>query len=191
LGNLIDTTFLFQDIYSSLLKLTIDKKLLYMYNTFQNNQFDVYLRKLNQQLEDDSIYTFPFKYDSLCPYPIASDTIVQDDCGLIVGTVEWPPVKTKTETEDMLEVFPNPAYGEIHCKYRILERSGNPDLSGQNTELTISLYDIWGRLIESIKIPSGQSQIRIDVSDFPPGVYFVVLKEGKVVLGRKKVVVCD
>ncbi|MBU2649425.1 MAG: hypothetical protein KKA81_00690, partial [Bacteroidetes bacterium] len=144
LGNLIDTTFLFQDIYSSLLKLTFDKKLLYMYNTFKNNQFDVYLRKLNQQLEDDSIYTYPFKYDSLCPYPIASDTIVQDDCGLIVGTTEWPAINTTSKTTDALEVFPNPAYGEIHCKYRILERSGNPDLSGQNTELTISLYDIWG-----------------------------------------------
>jgi len=178
LGNIINERILTNDEYLSYIVRSFDDKLLYFTDIHTDDHFDALLFKFNFNLEDDSIYTYPYVYDSLCPYPIASDTIVQDDCGLIVGATEWPPVEAAKEAEDVLEVFPNPAYGEIHCKYRI-----------QNTELAISLYDIWGRLIESVKIPSGQSQIRIDVSDYPPGVYFVVLKEGKVVLGRKKVVV--
>jgi hypothetical protein len=88
IGNIINYTNLVNDIYGSILQESFDQKLLYMFSTYQSNQFDVYLRKLNLNLEDDTIYTHPFVYDSLCRYSIASDTIVQDDCGLIVGTVE-------------------------------------------------------------------------------------------------------
>jgi len=193
LGHILCEQDLVDEIYMASVRVTFDNKaLFYTMKYFDNeDQWDTYLFKLNQHLESDTLYTYPFKYDTLCPYPIASDTIVPDDCGLIVGTTEWPDINTQTNTTDALEVFPNPAYGEIHCKYRILERSGNPDLSGQNTELTISLYDIWGRLVESVEIPTGQSHIRIDVSNYTPGVYFVVLKSDGQVLGRKKVVVCD
>ena len=176
LGNLLDTTFLYQDIYSSILKLTIDKKLLYMYNTFQNNQFDVYLRKLNQQLEDDSIYTFPFKYDTLCPYPIASDTIVQDDCGLIVGMPE--PIKSDYEEPDHLLIYPNPGSDQIHVPCSMF-----------HVPCSILIYDLYGRKIESIKIPEGQEEIEINVSSYPQGIYIAVLRYDKRIIARKKFVV--
>jgi len=93
------------------------------------------------------------------------------------------------ERESSLVVYPNPASRTINCKYRILERSGNPDLSGQNTELTISLLDILGRQVEFSDIPAGQSQISINVSGYTPGAYFVVLRKGLDVLGKEKVVI--
>ena len=58
-----------------------------------------------------------------------------------------------------------------------------------NTELTISLLDILGRQVEFIDIPTGQSQISINVSGYTPGAYFVVLRKGLEVLGREKVVI--
>ncbi len=88
LGNLLNSTILIQDLYTSILQVTYDGKLLYGSNTYQNNEFDAYLTKLNQNLEDDTLYTRPYTYDSLCPYQIVSDTIVQDDCELIVGIEE-------------------------------------------------------------------------------------------------------
>ncbi len=88
LGNLLNSTVLVYDIYTSILQITYDGKLAYASNTYQNSQFDCFLTKLNQNLEQDTIYTRPFTYDSLCPYQIVSDTIVQDDCGLIVGIEE-------------------------------------------------------------------------------------------------------
>jgi hypothetical protein len=78
LGNLLNYKVLVQSNYTSELAVTFDGKLLYASNTLQNDEFDVYLTKLNQNLEDDTIYTRPFTYDSLCPYQIVSDTIVQE-----------------------------------------------------------------------------------------------------------------
>jgi len=194
LGNILNYNELINTDFMFYTKVTYDKKLLFLVNHLDEatNQFDAYLFKLNQDLEDDTMYTYPFQYDTLCPYPIASDTITQDDCGLIVGTVEWPPVETKTETEDIMEVFPNPASEEINCLiHRSFPSSTEAYGGGSGEGGSIDLFDIWGRLVESVEIPTGQSHIRIDVSNYTPGVYFVVLKEGKVVLGRKKVVVCD
>ncbi|MBU2651106.1 MAG: T9SS type A sorting domain-containing protein [Bacteroidetes bacterium] len=135
-------------------------------------------------------------------YPIMPDTGTQDiwilkldsvgcdtpGCDPTVGIKRIPGIKNK----DDLFIFPNPASEEINCLiHRSFPSSTKAYGGGSSEGGSIYLYDIWGRLIESVKIPSGQSQIRIDVSDYTPGVYFVVLKEGKVVLGRKKVVVCD
>ena len=53
---------------------TFDNKVILVGNTILSWQY-CYLFKLNSDLEYDSIYNTPFTYDSLCPYPIVSDTI--------------------------------------------------------------------------------------------------------------------
>jgi len=88
LGNMKNSFNLGLNTHGKVLRLTTDSKLVFLYHVLQNDQFDIYLRKLNQNLEDDTIYTRPFTYDSLCPYQIVSDTIVPVDCGLIVGIEE-------------------------------------------------------------------------------------------------------
>ena len=85
LGNIRDSLVLLEDGYLSETAVTHDGKLLF-YNTIEENgNFDTYLFKLTQDLAQDTFYTWPFVYDSLCPYQIESDTIVPDDCGVIVG----------------------------------------------------------------------------------------------------------
>ncbi len=172
LGNLIDTTVLSYDIYSSELELTFDRKLLYMYNTYQSNQFDVYLRKLNQDLEDDSIYTFPYVYDSLCPYQILSDTIVQDDCGLIVGNFELPTPKDESNT---LEIYPNPATNQLNCRFQI-----------SDSRFQIWIYDMLGGIEDVVEVPKGLSEIQIDVSNFTPGIYIAILKAKREIIAKTK-----
>ena len=119
LGNLLNSTVLMQDLYTSILEVSYDGKLVYASNTYQNNQFDFYLTKLNQNLGQDTLYTRPFTYDSLCPYQIVSDTIVQDDCGLIVG-IEEPGGGGAGEQggreaggRGTWKVWPNPASGTL------------------------------------------------------------------------------
>ncbi len=86
LGNIRDSLVLLEDGYLSETAVTHDGKLLF-YNTIEENgDFDTYLFKLTQELEQDTFYTRPFVYDSLCPYQIASDTIVPDDCGIDCGS---------------------------------------------------------------------------------------------------------
>jgi hypothetical protein len=88
LGNIRDSLTLLNTGWLSNTAVTNDGKLLF-YNTIEEDgDFDTYLFKLTQDLEQDTFYTTPFIYDSLCPYKITSDTIVPDDCGVIVGIEE-------------------------------------------------------------------------------------------------------
>ena len=178
LGNIVDSTLISNDIYGPKLQVVYDQKLVYMYNTYQNNQFDVHLRKLNQNLEDDTFYTFPFHYDTLCPYPIASDTIVQDDCVLIVGIEEEDGEMGRDGDGERMELFPNPASDRINCRLSVVD-----------CRYSIFIYDMFGRKQEEIQIPKGQKEIQIDVSDYPQGIYIAVLRSEREMLDRKKFVV--
>ena len=123
-----------------------------------------------------SIYTFPFKYDSLCPYPIASDTITQENCGLIVGMPE--PVEPNPEEPEQLLIYPNPATDHINCQLSIV-----------NCQLSMFIYDMFGRKVEEIIVPEGQQEITFGVSDYSQGIYIAILKSQKGILGRRKFVV--
>ena len=156
-----------------------DNKLTFMYNTYQNNQFDVYLTKLNYELEDDTFYTYPFQYDTLCPYPIASDTIVLDDCELIVGMEEVKP--EKTEEQAVLKVYPNPVHSLLNIEY--------PKTNNECRSI-ISIYDIFGRKAKEIKVPKGQNEVTVDVSKWNRGIYIAVLwQNGKLIAKEKFMII--
>jgi len=46
-------------------------------NTSTWYEFDAFAMKVNVNLEYDTLYSYPFVYDSLCPFPIPTDTIDQ------------------------------------------------------------------------------------------------------------------
>ena len=174
-GSIINYTDLVQDIYSSILQITFDGKLVYMYNTYQNSQFDVYLRKLNQNLEDDTLYTQPFTYDSLCPYQIISDTISQEGCGLIVGDEE---IKQESRNNiNQLIIFPNPATKRFIVKSEIPEF-----IRGA----TIEIFDLYGQKIKRIKVSNGVSEVEVVVKGLQKGLYLVRMqsKSGAVENGK-------
>lgn len=138
--------------------------------------------KLNSDLEYDSIYTTPIAYDSLCPYPIVSDTIPLDDCEVIVDIDE--PMKNPEKTE--LKVFPNPAFQKITIELpRYLARRTGGQADGRTGEFGIStttiyhqwkevrleVYDLFGRLKFSELIPQSEKNIELDVSTWPGGMY--------------------
>jgi hypothetical protein len=194
LGNIVDTILISQDIYSGVLHLCHDNKLVDMYNTYQNDQFDVYLRKLNYSLEDDTLYTRPFVYDSLCPYQIVSDTIVPDDCGLIVGIEEHDRTVGREDgkkEEGGLEVWPNPSSGMLNVECLMLNE-------GSDYELIV--YDIFGRISSLPRLGEGQGGgheggdrgwkgWKVDVSSLPSGIYFIsIMESGNRVAGGKFVV---
>jgi hypothetical protein len=191
LGKLINSTVLVEDSYTSHLDVTHDGKLVYASNTYQNGQFDCFLTKLNQNLEDDSLYTRFFTYDSLCPYQIVSDTIVQDDCGLIVGIEEDDrTVGLYDGKENELEIWPNPAGDIVNCQ--LSNVNGKKDIS-------LMIYDIFGRtVLTPITSPSpldsqfaGQKELgwQLDVSTLPSGIYFIVIRDERNVIGTWKFMV--
>jgi hypothetical protein len=193
LGNIKKQSFLLDNRYMSYVRPTYDRKIFFYTEDFnpQTEDFSVYLFKLNENLEDDTIYTRPFTYDSLCPYQIVSDTIVPDDCGLIVGIEEQgggeagKPGGREAGKRGGLEVWPNPAKEVLSVKVLGLS-------SGIDYELVI--YDIFGRLILSstpIIPPFGGTEggLQINVESFPPGVYIAILKKGIDLVDSSKFVI--
>ena len=160
---------------------TFDSKLMILCYYYLDGNWDIYLWKMNTDLEDDTLYTQPFTYDSLCPYEIQSDT-VELDCGLFVNIDEIP---TKEEYESTIKISPNPAREWVVLTL--------PDvLSPGAVELVV--YDIFGREVE--KRGRGEEEpvnrmILLNVADDPSGMYIAVVIDrkgrryaGKFVVGR-------
>ena len=75
------------------------------------------------------------------------------------------------------EVFPNPAHDMIYCKLK-------DSFEGQ-----LFVYDLAGQQIYQQQVTSNQKQLKIDVSDYPAGMYQVVLKGNDQVYSVKKFIV--
>lgn len=164
LGNIIRQASLLQNEWLAATEVTFDEKLLFFTNINDNNgNFDAYLFKLNQQLESDTLYTQLFNYDSLCPYPINSDTIVQDNCEIIVGIEEIHP---KANVKSYLKIFPNPAGDYCNIEY---------DLSLFDGESNIAITDLYGMTLFSFILEKEHTQKTVSLAYFSTGIYFVNL----------------
>ena len=179
-GNILHEQFLVDEIYMASVQTTFDHKALFYTMEFieDDNQWDTYLFKLNQKLEDDTIYNYPYQYDTLCPYAILSDTITQDSCDIIVGVEELEPLIQDDMPEASLRLYPNPASNLINCRF-----------SNIDSQSTIAIYNIWGRQTNMLIKTKGKEELQIDVSNWPSGIYFAVLQSENKVLDRKKFVV--
>jgi hypothetical protein len=90
-----------------------------------NGFWGIYLWKMNADLEDDTLYTQPITYDSLCPYQITSDT-VDMDCELFVDIEDIP---TKKAYESTVKISPNPATDWILLTFPDNIHDGKIDLA--------------------------------------------------------------
>ena len=177
-GNMLSEQFLLDNDYLAHVRTTIDNKyLFYTEDIDENEEFDAYLFKLNQNLESDTIYTQPFTYDSLCDGEIISDTILLDDCGIIVGLEEI--YSAKSESDNKVLIYPNPARDKF-------------TVSSQQSAVSswrIEVYDLFGRKVEEIKVPEGQTEIEVNTMGWKKGLYVVRVIGKKGVIGSGKVVV--
>jgi hypothetical protein len=163
-----------------------DNKAVVMGGFYMDGNWDIYAYKFNQDLEFDTIYTQPFVYDSLCPYPIVSDTIPLD-C-VIVGLEE--PIQ---EERTQLMIIPNPARDKIkvllpeYISWQFKSAGFNVTTWKYNYkgDIPLEIYDIYGRRWYSEVIPGGEKETEIDISTLPTGIYVVqVVIEGQAVSGK-------
>ncbi len=179
LGNLKNRRQVFNDKYTSLdnIILSSDHKILAAGNFFIDGHWNIYLWKMNTDLEDDTLYTQPLTYDSLCPYEIQSDT-VDLDCGVFVNIDELPTIE---EYESTIKISPNPSHNWITLTL--------PDVAA-NGAVEMVVYDIFGR--EAERRGSGEAgkqgsggvmpvnrMILIDISAYSPGMFIAVIKDRK------------
>jgi hypothetical protein len=176
LGNVKSSQELEQRTYNRWFQTTFNEKLIFLYDNFESPLYHVYLQKLNQDLTDDSLSTYPFIYDSLCPFPIISDTISLGDCSLILGLKESESSKS-LNTLDML-LYPNPVSDILNCQFSQIDGI-----------CSISIYDILGREQINHIVPKDQSKISLNVSSLTNGIYIAVLKSNTRILSKKKFII--
>jgi hypothetical protein len=182
---------------------TYDGKIVVIGYFYVDTNWDIYMWKMNENLEDDTLYTQSFVYDSLCPYEIQSDTVLLD-CGLFVNIDEIP---TQEKYESTIKISPNPARDWIVLTL--------PDVLAEG-KVELSVYDVFGRKAgkqgsreagrhggggagergsgeegkRGSVLPSNRI-IFLDVSTYSSGMYIAVVKDqkgrrytGKFVVGR-------
>ncbi len=153
-----------------------DNKILTLGTYYLDGNWDIYLWKMNPNLEDDMLYTQPLTYDSLCPYKIQSDTVALD-CGLFVNIDEIP---TKEEYESTIKISPNPAKDWIVLTF--------PEIS-LSKETKIVIYSLFCQeVIKSTVVPQNQT-VSLNISNLSPGIYLAVCKDSGKKIRKGKFVV--
>jgi len=168
LGNIMNRRILLEENQEPwCVEISEGGKIIVSGNYVTDGNWDIYLWKMNENLEDDTLYTQPLTYDSLCPYEIQSDT-VDLDCGLFVNIDELP---TKEEYESTIKIYPNPAR-----EWAVLTL---PDVVA-NGEVELVVYDIFGRKVEKVvEVVPVNRMFLLDVASYPAGMYVAVAVDRK------------
>jgi hypothetical protein len=58
-----------------------------------------------------------------------------------------------------------------------------------NKDLTLVIYDIFGREVGRIMVVDGQDEVIVNIESYSPGVYIAILKKGFDLLESRKFVV--
>jgi hypothetical protein len=147
-----------------------------------NNDYNIYLYKIDKNLEMVPFDTNQYTYDSLCPEPIQSGTIDLTDCLVWTGTEEMPsPAEYYAFIATIpITAYPNPAEMEITLAFQNTEH---------HTNILLECYNIYGQKVHSEKIWKGQQQTKLDLRGWSKGLYFAVVKSDGKVAGQVRFIV--
>ncbi len=140
---------------------------------------DIFMFKLNENLEYDSIYTEVYEYDYECDQEIESGFIYFNDCQMIVGTEDIPNPQQYYEQKQKVHIIasPNPALEEIKLAFENTEN---------HQQMTLRITSILGQQVYEQPLQKAQTEQSILLKDWQEGLYLIqVIANGKVVsLGR-------
>ncbi|MBN1339244.1 MAG: hypothetical protein JXA03_07970 [Bacteroidales bacterium] len=167
---------------------------------------DIYVYKINENLNDVPFDPTPHTYDSLCPGGIQSGTVDLTNCFIWTDISETPsPGEYYSFIKTIpVKAFPNPATaGQVTFEFENTEylppsvpawsptcRSGKADRPPKGGKWpSLRIFNIFGEKVHEERIYRGQGESRLNVGAWPQGMYIaVVVSEGRVV-GRVKFVV--
>ncbi len=167
--------------YSKVVK-TFDDKYAISVGYRPADDWDFLFYKINSNLEQDTVYTGTYVYDSLCPDSIESGVIDISDCLVIVDTEETPGPEEyfKNKNRIIVEAVPNPATGNIR-----LLLTNKDNLS----ELQLLCSDTFGRQLYSAKLDDNQSEVSINISTWSSGMYVAYITSNGKMVGQCRFVV--
>jgi hypothetical protein len=147
-----------------------------------NNDKNIYLYKIDKNLEFVPFDTNTYTYDSLCPEQIQSGTIDLSACLVWTGTEEIPSPEEYYSFIATIPItaYPNPAETEITLAFQNTEHHNN---------MLLECYNIYGQIVLSERIWKGQQQTKLDLSGWSKGLYFAVVKSNGKVAGSCRFVI--
>lgn len=123
----------------------------YTYRWFNGSNLSTLL------IEDPGIYTVEvFNSQSGCS--------ITDTIKVSFGGVNA--VKDLLSQVDLIDVYPNPFKEFLYLKSKL---QGNQSVNNK----IIRILDVYGQLIKSMEISFTKEEIRIDLGNLPPGIYFI------------------
>lgn len=163
--------------------ITFDDKIISAATFKEPDNWDIFLTKLNTDLEQDSIYTAPYEYDYLCPESIQSGIISLDGC--FPAGVEEEDIPTPQDYLAALQtipvrVFPNPASDVINLEF---------ENTGKFENLKLKVFNVQRVLLESQPMISGQKGSQLNVSQWPQGIYGLFIFSNEKVVGKARFMV--
>jgi len=156
---------------------------------------DIYHSKLNQNLEQDTIYSGNYTYDSLCPHAIQSGVINLAGCNVITSIGEIPTLEEYRQRLQSIGITasPNPSNtGEVLLELENTEMlPASPPLipPGGGTGPSLIIFNMLGKKVHEERIYRYQGATRINVSNWPAGMYVATIFSNGQVRGKCKVLV--
>lgn len=192
LGNFIGEVVLPVDFTSTIFDIcnSFDNKLLITAGHDMSLE-DFMLIKYNENLESDSVYTYPYIYDSLCPWGITSGSI-EMACDVITGIENE--IKKGLST---LKLAPNPAdeYTVVYLPETVAtkETQGVFNVTTYRSDyvknLSMDIYDIYGHQVYSSPWPDQIKEKVLNISDWKPGIYMIRIFNSEQIISTGKLLV--
>jgi Secretion system C-terminal sorting domain len=173
-GTILDSVTYGYNSYSPLgrIKKTSDNKILVCSTKYLgSNNHDIYVLKLNENLQLDTMYNISLNYDSLCSTGIPTGTITLD-------TMSYVGVEETIKEAETFTVYPNPSFGKFNVSYPLFKNGA-----------VIEIYDLLGEKIHWQKIHSPQTEM--DLSNHPDGIYLCVIRNNSGILDKKKLIILN
>jgi len=163
------------------MKETFDGKLIQLSNIAgeSGGLFNLYLTKMNQNVEYDSVYTEVFPYDYECDHDIEYEIIYIDNCDIIMGTEEIPsPQMYHSQLQTIpIHFYPNPAMDFLNIEFKNTEYFSN---------LSFRIIDVLGLQVYKSAIAKGQKQIGLDINHWQKGLYILQIEQNNKIIGHNR-----
>ena len=148
-----------------------------------STNYDIYLYKINDSLQHDTVYTGNYVYNSLCPYQIESGIIDITDCMIWTDVKETPsPGEYYAGLKTVhIKAYPNPIKeGEVTFSYLNTKNFRN---------LELKCFNIFGELVYEEKVYQYQGESKVNVSNWSKVMYIGVVYNNGIVVGDCKFVI--
>ena len=145
--------------------------------------WDIYVYKIDENLNDVPFDPTPHNYDSLCPGGIQSGTTDLSDCLVWtnIGDAPSPGEYYASIKQIPIRAYPNPASeGSITFEF---------ENTGHHSNIQLRCFDIYGKQMHKEKVFRFQGKSTVDVGAWQKGMYVAVVYSNGWPVGECKFVV--